>query len=102
VLYNLVDNTVKYAGTASNISLTWAGRAPGGCLIYRDDGQGIPVEDKEKIFQRGYGHNTGLGLFLAREILSFTDIQIVENGIPGDGARFEMTVPGACYRVKAR
>ena len=40
----------------------------------------------------GSEKNTGLGLFLAREILDITGITIRETGEPGKGARFEMTV----------
>jgi signal transduction histidine kinase len=42
--------------------------------------------------------NTGLGLFLSREILAITGITITENGTPGKGARFEITVPEGMYR----
>jgi signal transduction histidine kinase len=55
---------------------------------------------KEKIFERGFGKNTGLGLFLAREILVITGITITENGTPGKGARFEITVPKGMWRRK--
>jgi signal transduction histidine kinase len=53
---------------------------------------------KERIFERGVGENTGLGLFLIREILAITGITIIETGIPGKGARFEMTVPAGAWR----
>jgi signal transduction histidine kinase len=72
-------------------------------LIVEDNGTGIPPSDKEKIFTRGFGKNTGLGLFLSREILAITGIAIRETGEPGRGARFEMTVPKGAYRfVPAR
>jgi signal transduction histidine kinase len=67
-------------------------------LICEDDGAGITREDKEHLFMQGYGKHTGLGLFLTREILSITGITITENGEPGHGARFEMTVPKGTYR----
>lgn len=44
------------------------------------------------------GKNTGLGLFLSREILSITGITLTEAGDPGKGARFEITVPDGIYR----
>ncbi|HRU80763.1 MAG TPA: hypothetical protein P5515_09710 [Methanolinea sp.] len=44
--------------------------------------------EKEKIFGRGYGKNTEMGLFLSREIPAIT-----RNGEPGKGARFEIRVP---------
>ena len=59
----------------------------------------FPAEEKEKIFERGYGKNTGLGLFLAREILSITGITIRETGKPGKGARFEIAVPKDAFHV---
>ena len=67
-------------------------------LIIEDDGIGIPEEDKDKIFTRGFGKNTGYGLFLVREILLITGITIKKTGQPGKGARFEMTVPKGAWR----
>ncbi len=43
---------------------------------------------------------TGLGWFLSKEILSITGIGITENGEPGTGARFEITVPRGVYRCR--
>jgi signal transduction histidine kinase len=54
---------------------------------------------KEKIFERRYEAKMGLGLFLAREILGITGITIRENGVPGQGARFELFVPKDAYRL---
>ncbi len=69
-------------------------------LLFEDNGAGIPVEDKPRLFTKGFGKNTGLGLFLSREILSITGISITENGEPGKGARFEIAVPKGMYRPK--
>jgi len=71
-------------------------------LIYEDDGVGISFDDKGHIFERGYGKNTGLGLFLAQEILSITGLVITETGEPGKGARFEISVPEGAYRFEPR
>jgi signal transduction histidine kinase len=59
---------------------------------------GISAEDKKKLFQRGFGKHTGLGLFLTREILAITGITITETGVFGEGVRFEMIVPAGGYR----
>jgi signal transduction histidine kinase len=67
-------------------------------IFVEDDGGGISPEDKKGLFGRGFGHNTGLGLFLSREILSITGISITETGEPGTGARFELLVPKSGYR----
>jgi hypothetical protein len=44
-------------------------------------------------FEKGFGSNTGPGLFLVREVLSITGITTRKNGIPGKGAQFERMVP---------
>jgi signal transduction histidine kinase len=67
-------------------------------IVCEDDGAGVPAEKKEKIFERGYGKNTGPGLALSREILDITGITITETGEPGKGARFGMVVPKGMYR----
>jgi len=71
-------------------------------ITFEDNGSGIPENLKERIFDRGYGTNTGFGLFLIREILDITRITIRETGTPGTGARFEITVPAGAYRILPR
>ncbi len=99
VFYNLMDNAIRYGGRISFIRLSVDPRAGDPVIVCENDGNSIPAEEKEKIFERGYGKNSGLGLFLSREILSITGITIRETGEPGTGARFEITVPAEAYRV---
>ncbi|WP_321507213.1 histidine kinase N-terminal 7TM domain-containing protein [uncultured Methanoregula sp.] len=98
VVYNLLDNAIRYARGMTTFSFRYT--LEGGTLILyaEDDGPGVPPEDKERIFERGFGHNTGLGLFLVRDILGITDITIRETGELQKGARFEMTVPPGAFR----
>lgn len=98
VFDNLIDNAVKYGGGVTRIMFSVSDTATGHGLICEDNGIGIPAEEKERIFERGYGKNTGLGLFLVREILAITDLTIRENGIPGKGARFEIGLPVGRFR----
>ncbi len=94
-----IDNTLRYGGPKKTYIRLSAHEAGGELhIILEDDGIGIPPQDKEKIFRRGFGKNTGLGLFLAREILSTTGIGIRENGEYQQGARFEFSVPKGAYR----
>ena len=67
-------------------------------IVCEDDGEGVIPEEKEQIFERGFGKNTGLGLTLSRDILAITGITIRETGTPGKGARFEMTVPEGAFQ----
>jgi len=99
VFENLLDNTIRHGGAVSRIEVT-AHKEPGHLIITWDDnGVGIPASEKELIFQRGYGKNTGFGLFLVREILSITGITIREIGTEGNGARFEILIPEGGYQI---
>lgn len=98
VIYNLIQNAVSYGKRTSVIRFTERMSDRGFAIVCDDDGAGVPVAMKEKIFERGVGQHTGMGLFLSREVLNITGITIRENGTPGKGARFEMVVPKGGYR----
>ncbi|MDD1727693.1 MAG: response regulator [Methanospirillum sp.] len=94
VIWNLIDNVVRHGGHATSVTITGIRDDTGGLdLIIEDNGMGIAESEKEQIFERGYGTNTGLGLFLVREILALTGIQISECGTEGAGAKFLLRVP---------
>lgn len=100
VFFNLMDNTLRHGGGKLEKIRFFSREADTGLLIIcEDDGEGIPVDEKEKIFERGYGRHTGYGLFLVREILSLTHISITETGEPGKGARFEISVPKGAWQM---
>ncbi|MFA6226238.1 MAG: PAS domain S-box protein [Methanoregula sp.] len=98
VFFNLMDNAARYGGKITTIRFSFEERDGDHVMVCEDDGDGIIAEKKERIFERGFGKNTGLGLALSQEILSITGITIRETGEPGKGARFEMTVPKGAYR----
>ncbi len=102
VFYNLMDNAVRYGGKITTIRFTSEEQNGAYLIICEDDGDGVPVDEKEKIFERGFGKNTGLGLAISREILDITGISIRETGEPGKGARFEMIVPKGAWRVTGK
>ena len=100
VIYNLVDNSLRYGGESlTQILISWYITDFGLCVVFEDNGAGIINSDKKKIFERGFGKNTGFGLFLAKEILGITGISIQETGVFGEGARFEMMVPDGIFRM---
>ncbi len=99
VFYNLLDNAVRHGGRVTTIRFTAKAENREWIIVCEDDGEGVLVEDKEKIYERGYGKNTGLGLFLSREILAINGITIKETGEPGKGARFEISVPRGAWRI---
>jgi signal transduction histidine kinase len=98
VFFTLAENVVMYAKGATGITLTCHESPEGLAVVFADNGPAIPPAMKEKIFERYYEKKRGMGLFLAREILSLTGITIHETGGPGAGARFEMLVKKGSYR----
>ncbi len=99
VFYNLIDNALRYGGDQlKSVTVSSHETDEGLVIVVEDNGVGIRKEEKEYLFSRGFGKQTGLGLFLSREILAITGIAIAEKGIPGEGARFEITVPKGSYR----
>jgi signal transduction histidine kinase len=99
VFYNLIDNALRHGGPATRIAFSRHMSGPDLVISCEDDGTGIPDADKQHIFTKGFGKDSGLGLFLIREILSITGISIAETGTLGKGARFEITIPAGNYRA---
>ncbi|MGA2913085.1 MAG: ATP-binding protein [Methanoregula sp.] len=95
-----MDNFIRHGVRATEVDIHCQETHDGMTIILQDNGIGIPLNDKEKIFEKGFGKDTSLGLFLVREILSITGITIRETGIEGRGARFEIIVPRGVYRLK--
>ncbi len=98
VFFNLVDNAVRYGEHLTIIRFSFRTTENNLMLICEDDGAGIPDAAKEQVFERGVGKNTGMGLFLSREILLITGIRIQESGTYGTGARFEILIPFGSWR----
>ncbi len=97
-LFNLMENVLSHGVNATEVTLRFEEKPDHLMLFIEDNGVGIPTEEKNMIFDRGYGKGTGLGLFLVREVLSITGVTIRETGIKGQGTRFEITVPKGMYR----
>ena len=100
VLMNLVDNSHRHGKNLKTLRLHHAKGENGLVLIYEDDGGGLSEDDKQNLFKRGHGKHTGLGMFLSKEILEFSEMSIRETGHEGAGARFEIAIPSDRYRFK--
>ncbi|MDO9324411.1 MAG: PAS domain S-box protein [Methanoregula sp.] len=98
VFYNLMENALRHGEHVTEICYRCEKHTEGILIIYEDNGIGIPRTEKERIFVKGIGKNSGLGLFLIKEILESTSITIRETGEPGTGARFELLVPKGMFR----
>ncbi len=98
VFFTLADNVLRHAPVANRVTIGYTLDGGNLVLFFADNGKGIPDHLKDKIFERGFGSQKGMELFLVREILGITGITIRETGEYGSGARFEMVIPKGGYR----
>lgn len=100
IVSNLIENAIMHGKRVTSVQISFIEQIDRGVLIIEDDGIGVPDDLKERIFERGFGSNTGLGLYYTREILGITGMEIVETGTNFQGARFEIRIPKKGYRIK--
>jgi len=98
IFFNLMDNAIRHGKNVSEINVSFERNPDGGRLTFSDNGIGVAEKFKKKIFDHGFGSNTGLGLFLVKEILEITGMKITETGNEGEGARFEIFIPHESIR----
>ncbi|HWQ65982.1 MAG TPA: PAS domain S-box protein [Methanospirillum sp.] len=99
VFYTLIDNAQRHGENVSEITGSWFRKGLDLIIRITDNGCGIPDQIKERIFERGFGENTGFGLFLSREILETTGMSIKETGKEGHGAQFDIIIPNGRYSI---
>jgi signal transduction histidine kinase/ligand-binding sensor protein len=100
VVYNLIENAIRHSGGAKLMTVSTKETGDMLKIVFEDNGTGITPEDKVHLFERGFGKHTGLGLFLIREILNISNIQIIENSEHGKGARFDMSVASGSWSTQ--
>jgi PAS domain S-box-containing protein len=93
LFYNLIDDTLKHGEKVSQIRVYCKEGEDQLKLIYEDDGIGVPNDEKEKIFNEGYGKGTGYGLYLIKKICEAYGWTIRETGKSGKGAQFTIGIP---------
>jgi signal transduction histidine kinase len=93
---NLLDNAIRHA--RESVSIT-SRRNGGICeIVVDDDGEGVPLQERERIFERFYrrandGAGTGLGLAIVRWIARAHDGSVSVGEGPLGGARFVAAIP---------
>jgi two-component system phosphate regulon sensor histidine kinase PhoR len=103
VLYNLVENAIKYVPAGGHISVNWSLGAEGVELAVTDNGPGIEVQHQGRVFERFYrvdsGRSreqggTGLGLSIVKHIMQRHGGKVSVAPGEGDrGSRFLCTFP---------
>jgi DNA-binding response OmpR family regulator len=98
VFFNLIDNAIRHGGRITTIRFSLSARDGDRIIVCEDDGDGVAMDEKERIFDRAVGKNTGFGLPISREILRITGCSMKETGEPDKGARFEIVMPDGTFR----
>jgi two-component system NtrC family sensor kinase len=98
VLINLLTNAVYATGKRGNITITIEEKGEEAVLSVQDTGEGIPEENLERVFEpffstKSTGEGTGLGLFVAREIVDKLGGKIEVESEVGRGASFRVRLP---------
>jgi signal transduction histidine kinase len=101
VLYNLVDNAIKFSGSGSVIEIETTEKGGKVFVSVKDNGIGIPKEDQNQIWERFYKTDlsrgkdkkgTGLGLSIVREIIRAHGENISLVSTQGVGSKFTFTL----------
>jgi PAS domain S-box-containing protein len=96
LFYNLIDNTLKHGGKATQIRMHYKITKGNQLqLFYEDNGVGIQSDEKRKLFREGHttGKGSGYGLYLIGKMMDVYGWMIDETGEPGKGARFTISIP---------
>jgi signal transduction histidine kinase len=101
VFSNLFENARRHGERVTIIRVAAREAETGLVITIEDDGIGIPADQKERIFEPGFGRHTGYGLYLAREILTTSGFSIRETGDFGNGARFDIHIPKGRYLLQS-
>lgn len=101
-VYNILDNAVKYTPEGGCIQVTVTSLEFFCRIDITDNGIGIRESEHAQIFTRFYRSpsvssqdGVGIGLYLAREILSAQGGYIKVKSVPGEGSVFSVYLPGA-------
>lgn len=100
VLSILVDNALSYTPEGGTVTLSLSA-AKNVCFTVSDNGCGVPDSDKKLIFERFYRaeqsrtskEHYGLGLCIAKEIVTAHHGKIFVTDVPGGGACFSVILP---------
>ena len=97
---NLLSNALRYTPSGGHVNIEASGDDGGVRLAVSDTGPGIPVDQRERIFERftqsadgGESGAAGLGLAIVRDIVQAHGGRIHLESIVGRGSRFVLELP---------
>lgn len=104
ILVNLVGNAVRYAPPGSRVVVGASGKPGTASITVVDQGKGIAADDQVRVFDKFERVDTmeaggnGLGLYIARRLARAMGGDITLASVPGEGARFTLTLPADAPR----
>ena len=100
VVYNLVENAIKYSSAGTAITVTAVSHGNNVLISIIDEGKGIPVEMRERVFEKfvrldkDQTSGLGLGLAIARGIAEAQNGRIqIKSGDKERGTKIVLTLP---------
>jgi signal transduction histidine kinase len=102
VLVNLIRNAIAFTPAGGKITLAAARTKQNIVLTVSDNGQGIPAEDRARIFEPferaqpgtvGGGRGAGIGLTLVKNIVEMHKGTVALDSIEGQGTTVTITLP---------
>jgi signal transduction histidine kinase len=100
LIANLVDNAIRYAPEGGHVAVTVRLEQDRPVLTVTDDGPGIPVAERGRVFDRFYrvpgapGIGSGLGLAIVREIATAAGAEVtLDEGPGGRGLAVRVVFP---------
>jgi signal transduction histidine kinase len=98
ILVNLMTNAVRHSPEGGSVEVVVSGGDQASVLV-ADEGPGVAPWDRDRIFEafeqaETGGGEAGLGLAISRRLAQSMRGDIaLEDTVPGDGARFTLTLP---------
>ncbi len=102
LLYNLIDNAIKYNKTNGKVKVTIEKKDCNCIITVKDSGIGIPTEEQDKVFERFYMVDksrskklggSGLGLSIVKHIVRYHNGQINLKSQLGKGTEIQIKIP---------
>jgi signal transduction histidine kinase len=93
LFYNLIDNTIKHGGKATQIRLRYEDDGSVVRLFYEDDGVGISEDLKGRLFEEKSIRELNHGLYMVRRLCDAYGWTVNETGVSGRGVQFVVCLP---------
>lgn len=110
VVYNLIENAVKFAGEGGYIQVNYQQEGPMAFIGVRNSGEGISKEEMPKVFERFYKTDrsrsmdktgVGLGLHIVRSIINLHGGEIIVKSVEGEYSEFRFSLPSAAKNTQS-